>query len=303
MRHPVYGFDSYENSALLCAGNYDLYSDSVISKFDSGYRKPYKMFSPKDMIDNTRHTHNEIVIERRNIGRYNMYKRMPSYVIFILDDINDKQKFNSDLYKETIQAAVDHNIPILILDRLKYVKSEKKKCEEYYNSFIQTKDYHLLYNFFLTYFNNIIGCISYDDDIKEYNKEFNLSGIMVYINKLLSDIEDFSISDKRNTIKCIIDCIELENQKRDEKYRSTEFLYIKLDSLKKYYNEGNKKFIVKDKRILKDIVEYYYSQNDIVQRLIYDDICNGLSRKEIINKINNNVYEGSAIYESREKYR
>ncbi len=79
------------------------------------------------MIDKTRHTHNEMVIERRNPrNSSNIHvKRQPNYVVYFVDDINNEDNFdikNNELFKESVQAALDNNIPIVIIDRLKFAK-------------------------------------------------------------------------------------------------------------------------------------------------------------------------------------
>ena len=302
--HPIYGFDSYEESALLCAGNYDLFSDEVISRFDTSAGKPYHMFPPKDMIDNTRHTHNEFVIERRNIKENNTYKRVPSYVVYLVDDINNKDNFSSDnmLYQETLQASVDQGIPIVIVDRLKCAKEEKNKINNMYNEFLNTKNYSILSNIFIKYFNNIVGChLFVGNDVCKYNLEFNVNTLLQFIDSILNDINKFDLDNQIKTIKCIIDSIELENKKRDSLFMSPRFLYKKLNEYE--MKEKSSINLIKGKNgsndILKSIADYYYSQNSEVQEMIYNDIANGLKRNEIMYKINNNLYEGNVLDESR----
>ena len=76
------------------------------------------MYPPKEMIDNTRPTHNEMVLERRNNTNSTNFKRLPNYIVYIVDDINNEENFQEDnqLYQETLQASIDQGIPIVIVD-------------------------------------------------------------------------------------------------------------------------------------------------------------------------------------------
>ena len=117
------------------------------------------MYPPKEMIDNTRPTHNEMVLERRNNTNSTNFKRLPNYIVYIVDDINNEENFQEDnqLYQETLQASIDQGIPIVIVERLKYAKSEKIKCDNLVQEFYITKDYKKLEEMVLTYSNNMIG--------------------------------------------------------------------------------------------------------------------------------------------------
>ena len=106
IKHPVLGFSNYENSAFLLAGNYDLNSNKVINNYSTSIYKPYNILPPREMINRTRQGHNEIVIERL-LNFLRKYKRLPNYIIYFVDGIDDPNNFSSSnsLYQETLQAA------------------------------------------------------------------------------------------------------------------------------------------------------------------------------------------------------
>ena len=294
--HPIYGFSNYESSAFLTAGNYDLFSDQVISKYDTGYGKPYNIYPPKEMIDNTRHTHNEVVIERRNLTNTGN-KRKPDYVVYLVDDINNLDNFSEEnqLYSEILQASVDQEIPILIVDRLKYAKSEKMKCDTLLKEFYNDKNYSKLSKCILNYCNNMIGCKKFEEKKQsKYHLIFNKESFRKYINEIIFNTNStFSEFEKLNVYNTIINSLS-------DEYIKTEDIYYKL-----FINEiiKNNNMVINnisnkvirnnnDEQKLRGIISnYYYSQSDEIQQKIFNDFRNNLSYEEIIYKIENNMYE------------
>lgn len=274
--HPIYGFSNYESSAYLCSGNYDLFSDEVISKFDSGYRKAYNILLPKQMIDNTRHTHNEIVIERTIAGMDEIIKRAPDYVLLFVDDINNKYNFKkvddvlselyqkypdskdmikerystydnvlldideseeselltkedlyklqlANIYEETIQASIDQDIPIVIVDRLKYAKKEKNECNKMFEKFknnikgeINIENGNELYELLLKVFNNMVGCHNYTSIPLEYSDIFSIQEFNKLFEKITNAISEISDLEKRFEIsEYLWYILDDESNKRD----------------------------------------------------------------------------------------
>ena len=212
--HPVYGFSEYEESALLCAGNYDLVSNSINTKYAISLEKPYDFLPPKEMINNTRHTHNEMVLERRCNINGKSFKRMPNYVVYFVDDINNEANFdmNNTLYNETVQAAIDNDVPIIIVDRLKYAKSERKKCDDLINEFYNTLDVNYLENAFLTFFNNAIGCINYKKSGSEYHKYFDKDSFDKIYNEVLNFIKSNSYLEYQTELLVILKSILMKEE-------------------------------------------------------------------------------------------
>ena len=143
-------------------------------------------------------------------------------------------------YEEVVQASVDMNVPIVIVDRLLFAKKEKKKCDVIFDSLVSSKDANYITLLLLTYFNNIIGCIDYTNYNYEYYKYFNDNGFEELCIKLLDYIDTISDNkNKLNHLEILLNGIKNEIDKRSAKGESnvlTKYVSIidsKIDDLKK----------------------------------------------------------------------
>jgi len=210
--HPTYGFSSYESSALLLAGNYDLFSDGSIAKYATSFNRPYNFYDPRIMIDKTRHSHNEMVLERRNNVDGKSFKRVPDYVVYFTNDIeNISKEIDTELFKETIQAAIDNDIPIVIVDRLKYAKSERDKITNKVNEFMINPTAETLEFIITQYCNNMIGCKYYETQEKaEYHTIFTKEKLLNVVSTLYDFINTLNMS-KRNELLMVLESL-LKNE-------------------------------------------------------------------------------------------
>jgi len=266
--HPILGFNLNESGSLLLSANYDIGSSHFNEHYATSITEPGRFLPPKAQIDYTRHTHNEMVIERMRYEADNCRKKMPSYIVYIIDDINNQYNFMTkkelieefkkenknqsiieklktekdtyfiegilssneisieDAYKincvfyyeETLQAATDMDLPIVLVDRLKYAKRENKKCEELYNKFTATNDSKYMNEILETYFNNEIGCIKYTGYNLEYYNYFNKQKFNLLYKNILEYIKSQeNINTRINLLSDIINSLEKEYQKRIEK--------------------------------------------------------------------------------------
>ena len=150
----ILGFTDYEEGALLTGGPYDLGSNASNKTFDAFSNLSNSMFlHPKALIDYTRHTHNEMVFERR----YMDGKRQPNYVVLDVDDLDKAmvlyEKYNksgryvfdrkmkkgfeegdrteeerqADLVYFALKCSKDFGIPIVVVEREKIAQNEWKK--------------------------------------------------------------------------------------------------------------------------------------------------------------------------------
>lgn len=262
--HPILGFDTINGNSLLLSANYDIGSSSANLSYKTSKEMVTNFLPPKELIDYTRHTHNEIVIERMKYESGVICKKKPSYIVYLLDDINNKYNFmtkselieeyrskgkkdeliqniltekntyfvdnllksnqitieeanqikNVFYYEEVVQASIDIGVPIVIVDRLYYAKRELKKCEVIYETLITTDEIEYITLLFLTYFNNMIGCIDYTNSDLEYNKCFSEEGFQQLFNKLLEDIEQKDKNIQLNYLDTILYELEKEDYKR-----------------------------------------------------------------------------------------
>lgn len=212
----VYGFYNIEESAIEKAANYDLGSNSnnieIVSTFESCFR------TTRDMINNTRHGHSELVLERRTISSDNkVVRRNPDYVIAI-NNITDLHK----------KAASQFGVPIVVLNIEEIAFSENNKLENIMVQMRRNINSSLLSEFVIKYHNNYAGLIS--NFPKYCKKYFNPSKYKKYfeeivsiINRVYDPVKKYEIANNYLTL------LKEENSRRISvyyKYRPFEFTSI-----------------------------------------------------------------------------
>ena len=236
----VLGFSNLEGGSIYRAANYDMGSNN--SELSISSTSPDNFLLPNKMIDNTRHTHNEIVIERRGAKSSTTFKRMPDYLVLFVDDINDSNNFDPSInehYKYTLQASIDFDIPIVIVDRLKYAKREHEKCEKLLIEFSNSFDNNKLNELLLTFFNNAIGCKCYDVVEHEYNKIFNQNSFDNLYQRIIDIVEKQDNFKKLNLFSKLLSYLEIEKGKQGNEItinleEKINLLKDKIEELKKH---------------------------------------------------------------------
>ena len=209
IKYTVLGFTGYEEESLLLSGPEDIYSSnhtfSIIEDEDS--KSTHVM--PKDMIDMTRHTHNEMVFERR-IGNA---KRQPSYIVLVCDDYEHLKKVyesdlkrgryklkdgerleeekESDLMYFALKAAKDFGVPIVVVEREKIAKHEHQVIQSRLDEFI--KDEKLNREETREYFHDLITNL---ENNHAGNRDYHESIDKKYFNSSLSGMIAREIKDK-----------------------------------------------------------------------------------------------------------
>ncbi len=256
-RGPILGFAGYEDSALLLSGNYDLGSINRSFSVIADEGRKTRFLPPKSMINGTRHNHNEMVIERTiSLEDGTLIKRKPSYIVYLVDDINNQDNFSdtNNYYQMILQASHDFNVPIVIVDRLKFARRELKKCLNLEKEFLETKDSKVLEELFLTYMNNAVGCREFTGyEVKEYHKVFNESVIREFYKRIYSYLKgECDNLDNNNVQKLgdnIVTLLKLLIHEK-ESYASSHKSYmlspyidldLEIENLKKLLEEYKKK--------------------------------------------------------------
>lgn len=150
----VVGYSNIPNNSILEAGPYDLGSTNrSLAPLHDDLGRKLRFYSTQDMIDNTRHTHNEIVMERLILDRdMNPVKLRPSYLIWVEEKKTDtfppvfeetestvgstneneqeRQKARKHYFEETLKAAEQLGIPIVVINREECAEHEFSKIEE-----------------------------------------------------------------------------------------------------------------------------------------------------------------------------
>ena len=213
----ILGFTDYEEGALLTGGPYDLASNASNRTFDAFSNLGHSMFlHPKQLIDYTRHTHNEYVFERR----YNDGKRQPNYAVLDVDNLDQamalyekyskqgRYVFNAKLKKDfsdgertkeeriadlvyfALKCSKDFGIPIVVVEREKIAQNEWKKIAVNLRELMDKKDFSreevhdIFHDIFVEFENNAVG--------NTYHKEINDS----YFNPKNSELIVNSIKSK-----------------------------------------------------------------------------------------------------------
>ncbi len=131
----IFGFNHLAMGSISNMGPYDLFS------VNSGYRletnRVSKFMSPNSVESNTRHTHNEIVLERTNLEDNTTVNIQPDYVI-ITSEMSDNQKKNSLMAARQMNKG--KGIPILYIDIARIVANKKDTIINLLSEFINSKD-------------------------------------------------------------------------------------------------------------------------------------------------------------------
>ena len=129
----LFGFDGWGDRAMPKIAPYDIYSSNDRYEIIEG--RPLLFMTAQDIIDNTRHTHNEQVLERtelrpdkKNVDFPNI---QPSYVI-VYSDMTDEIKANA------VKCSQEMQIPIVYLDKEKIIMNEQRKIDTLIEDYHQT---------------------------------------------------------------------------------------------------------------------------------------------------------------------
>jgi len=233
--HPVLGFSEYEGSSLLLSGNYDLFSDSAIAKYETSMAQSYTFLPPSMMIDYTRHNHNEMVLERRKNTNEpgEISKRLPNYIVYFVEDMGESQFSDSNtLWNETKQAASDFGVPIVVVNRAQYLQTEMDACKKLEEEFFSSNSPEILRKLMNKYINNSVGCRFLDATLKKGSTAFSTTVTQDFYGRVLERVETL-LSNNQNTeaanlINELLNIIEKE-------HRATEISH-KSEKLEKTFN-------------------------------------------------------------------
>lgn len=330
--HPMIGFYEYRGEDMLLCSPDDIGSQNY--GFDSTNEKATCFLPPKYMINYSRHTHNEIVIERKKFTDDKLLKKQPSYVLLIVDNINNDYNFKktydiserekmleyknltetermnkyknerAKIYEETLQAAIDFNLPIVVVDRLKYAKLEREKCDNLLIEFEKNHNFDLLEQLFVNICNNAVGCFNYYNINLEYCELFNKDVLNSYFYKIIKIINSFSLDDKVVAYKMLIKIKENELKKLNTSVSIMDFY----DMFKILFDENNLTNLLNidhiiqnqfsspiidstsDEEKYKELVNLVLSLDDNIKDEVYNDYQDGVIIEDIIKKIKNNEY-------------
>ena len=184
------GFNDISDSSLVTAAPYDIYS--INNGINITSMKKSKFLSPRELINNTRHGHNELGIERREMrqskiieGQINL---QPTYVV-VFDEMTPELK------AKAIKCAEDFNIPIVYINKEKVINNElatiDKMIEELRSEIDISRKIELFSEIYQRYENNRCG-LAHDE---KYQELFSIGKIQSVLDEIVEKIKN----DKDNT--------------------------------------------------------------------------------------------------------
>ena len=178
VKYCCFGFTDYEPGALQLSGPYDLGSHSSNDSYniDSYFSSMYLL--PDDELDYTRHTHNETVWERRNISGGKVFKKQPSYIVYFVDNFEDRLNDPEAMkqWESVKKAAADFStvvdgvrkpLPIMVVEREKIAKSQIEIIQGKLNEFKATFNSKLIKEIVTDYESNYAGNRTYHLNISK----------------------------------------------------------------------------------------------------------------------------------------
>ena len=138
VKHCVYGFNNFAANDLALLGANDLGTGGIYYKVN--VTNPYysdKLIAdvefrvPDELINNTRFTNNEVYRKRRRVVNGKLERITPDYIVYFKKDDN---YLNDSIWVESVNAAKDFQIPIVMIDCEKCLVSNVEKID---NLFLQ----------------------------------------------------------------------------------------------------------------------------------------------------------------------
>lgn len=232
VKYCCFGFTDYELGALQLSGPYDLDSKSTKDNYQisSVYSSMYLL--PDDLLNYTRHTHNETVWERRNISGDAMFKKQPSYLVYFVDNFEDRLSDPEAMKQwESVKKAasnfsteangVKKPLPIMVVEREKIAKSQLEIIQNKLNKFETTLDSKLIKDIISDYESNYAGNREFHLNISEkyFPKHEQLSDSVV--GEIIETIEKVYTTEPNVAFECIYE-LEQAVKSEQEKYYHTQ---------------------------------------------------------------------------------
>lgn len=240
----IFGFTEFSEDSITNMAPYDLCS--INNEYELQTSRPLIYTSSEDIINTTRHSHNEYVLERTNLKNNDTVNIQPQYII-ITSEMTEHQKENS------LKAANEMNpptgLPIVYIGIKEIVKTNQKNILDMMSEFGKTKNPKTLKNLINDYEtvkctlrtiqnyefinvdiidNLITSYINYCNTLPEIEKNIHLESLEIILNDekrkfdLIIDsgnrFKEFDIDYKKHieqimTIKKQYDNLTIENNK------------------------------------------------------------------------------------------
>ncbi len=201
----MFGFTNLNPKSISLMAPYDIVSYN--DDFMSTSRRPPMFTNCKEIANYTRHTHNELVLERRNIKEDSEYPVIQPDCLIIYEEMPKEIKDNTLKAQEDFRK-LGIELPIIYINRKKVLEIEARKVEELLNIYDSNPNLELLSEIINKYESNKCG----SDFIADVNAEELFNKDRIY-NSILKTIEMIKQHEDTLSAKKLIEVIEHENSK------------------------------------------------------------------------------------------
>ena len=196
----VIGFNSFSDEQINMMAPYDIYTrnDGYVIKC----QRPLLYLPGEEVMNETRHTHNEFNLERTNLtGEGTLANIQPDYVV-VFEEMMEEQKQNA--YK----ASLDFSVPLVYINKTALAERESAKIDGLISDYKATGNVQLLNDILVLHENNRSGYRN-PTDSKILDKYFNVERI--------NDVLSSAVSQNNNAeeLQYIKDFLLFEREKFD----------------------------------------------------------------------------------------
>lgn len=206
VKHCLFGFGKFGENNLSLLGANDLGTGGIYK--DLNVTNPYhqkkliadvEFRTPGSLINNTRFTNNEVYRFRRRVINGKLERINPDYIVYL----KTKENFNSDqIWFESLKAAKDFNIPIVVVDCQKCLLNNIEKIEMNLELFESRYDDSKILKSILESIYTINN--GYRDVAPELlEKYFNRDKLISYLERIMNHIDEISVNAPKTAIDCI----------------------------------------------------------------------------------------------------
>ena len=145
----VIGFNNFSDEQMNMMAPYDIYTrnDGYVIKC----QRPLLYLPGQDVMNETRHTHNEFNLERTNLtGEGELANIQPDYVV-VFEEMSEEKKQNA--YK----ASVEFNVPLVYINKNTLAETESAKIDGLISEYKNTGKVELLKDILILHENNRSG--------------------------------------------------------------------------------------------------------------------------------------------------
>ena len=246
IKYLALGFNDFSENSLLLSAPWDIMSTKNNLQMNTSKGNDRILYNiPKKQIDNIRHTHSENVRERRALAKAKIYKKQPSYIVYIPEiplekylELKKQGKMDNRFERNRllIEHAQDDTIwqncvkasneflsetedrslkplPILIVDRTYIAIKEKEKLDKLEEEFKNTGSPNLIKRIIIDSENNRTGNL-FCEEIRENLFSSQILQERIYrIENIIKELEEKDNEIAKKCKEMLIEATIEEEQK------------------------------------------------------------------------------------------